>query len=137
MRNAAPTRIGFGERLDQALGRDAAVDFIKATLRASTEALSAGRSVRLVRDQIEADLVRHLERVDSTLLAIIVRQAGLAHVIAAALVHHVAALQAGRPVDGKLLAARAGLIERKSRSNSDRRPARKSYASTHARSSNN
>lgn len=113
VRNAAPTRIGFGERLDQALGRDAAIDFLKGALSASTEALSAGRSVRLVRDQIEADLVRHLERVDSTLLAIVVRQTGLAHDIAAALVHHIAALQAGRPVDGKLLAARAGRIEQK------------------------
>jgi uncharacterized protein Yka (UPF0111/DUF47 family) len=113
VRNAAPTRIGFGERLDQALGRDAAVDFLKTTLRASTDGLTAGRSVRLVRDQVEADLVRHLERVDSALLAIVVRQAGLAHDIAAALVHHIAALQAGRPADGKLLAARAGRIEQK------------------------
>ena len=113
VRNAAPTRIGFGERLDQALGRDDAVDFLKTTLRASTDGLTAGRSVRLVRDQIEADLVRHLERVDSALLAIVVRQAGLAHDIAAALVHHIAALQAGRPADGKLLAARAGRIEQK------------------------
>lgn len=113
VRNAAPTRIGFGERLDQALGRRAAVDFLKTTLRASTEGLIAGRSVRLVRDQIEADLVRHLDRVDSALLAIIVRQAGLVHDIAAALAHHIAALQAGRPADGELLSARAGRIEQK------------------------
>jgi uncharacterized protein Yka (UPF0111/DUF47 family) len=113
VRNAAPTRIGFGERLDQALGRDAAIDFLKTTLRASTDGLRTGRSVRLVRDQIEADLVRHLERVDSALLAIVVRQAALAHDIAASLVHHIAALRAGRPADGKLLAARAGRIEQK------------------------
>jgi uncharacterized protein Yka (UPF0111/DUF47 family) len=113
VRNAAPTRIGFGERLDQALGRGAAVDFLKTALRASTEALSAGLSVRLVRDQIEADLVRHLERADGALLAIVVRQAGLARDIAAALAHHIAALQAGHPADGKLLADRAGRIERK------------------------
>ena len=113
VRNAAPTRIGFGERLDQALGRAAAVDFLKTTLRASTDGLSAGRSVRLVRDQIEADLIRYLERVDSALFAIVVRQAGLAHDISAALVHHIATLQAGRPADGKLLAARAGRIEQK------------------------
>jgi len=113
VRNAAPTRIGFGERLDQALGRNAAVDFLKTAMRVSTEALSAGRSVRMVRDQIEADLVRRLERVDSALLAIVLRQVGLAHDITAAIAHHVAALQAGRAIDGKLLAARAGLIERK------------------------
>ena len=97
VRNAAPTRIGFGERLDQALGRNAAVDFLKTAMRVSTEALSAGRSGRLVRDQIEADLVRRLKRVDSALLAIVVRQVGLAHDIAAAIAHHIAALQAGRP----------------------------------------
>jgi uncharacterized protein Yka (UPF0111/DUF47 family) len=113
VRNAAPTRIGFGERLDQALGRNAAVEFLKTALRASTDALITGRSVRLVRDQIEADLVQRLERVDSTLLAIVVRQAGLAHDIAAALTHYIAAVQVGRRSDGKLLSARASRIEQK------------------------
>ena len=113
VRNAAPARIGFGERLDQALGRKAAADLLKTAMRVSSEALSAGQSVRLVRDQIEADLVRRLERADSALLAIVLRQVGLAHDMTAAVAHHVAALQAGRPIDGKLLAARAGHIERK------------------------
>ncbi|WP_213774165.1 hypothetical protein [Bradyrhizobium sp. dw_78] len=113
VRDAAPTRIGFGERLDQALGRNAAVDFLKTAIRVSTETLIAGGSVRLVRDQIEADLVRHLERVESALLAIVLRQVGLAHDLAAAIAQHIAELQAGRPVDGKQLTARAGRIEQK------------------------
>jgi hypothetical protein len=50
VRNAAPTRIGFGERLDEALGRKAAIDFLKSALRNATEALQSGTSVRLVRD---------------------------------------------------------------------------------------
>ena len=113
VRNAAPARIGFGERLDQALGRNAAIDFLKAALRASTEALLAGKSVRMVRDQIEADLVRHLERVDGTLLAAVLRQIGLAHDLAAAISRHIAALQAGGPADRKQLAQRCGTIEQK------------------------
>lgn len=113
VRNAAPARIGFGERLDQALGRGAAVDFLKTAIRVSSEALSAGQSVRLVRDQIEADLVRRLERVESTLLATVLRQVGLAHDVVATIAQHIAALQAGHPVDPARLAARAGLIERK------------------------
>lgn len=113
VRNAAPTRIGFGERLDQALGRNAALDFLKTAIRVSSEALGAGQSVRLVRDQIEADLARHLERVDSTLLATVLRQVGLAHDVAAAISHHIAALQAGRPADGALLGTRASRIEQK------------------------
>jgi hypothetical protein len=113
VRNAAPTRIGFGERLDQALGNAAAVDFLKTAMRVSTEALTTGRSVRQVHDQIEAELVRHLERVDSALLAIVVRQSALAHDIAAALAYHIAALRAGRSSGGNVLTARASRIEQK------------------------
>jgi hypothetical protein len=113
VRHATPTRIGFGERLDRALGRDAAVDFLKTVLRVSTEASLHGRSVRLVRDRIEADLVRHLERVDSTLLAIVVRQAGLAREIASEIAHYVAGQHAGRQVDAGALAANARRIEEK------------------------
>lgn len=113
VRHATPARIGFGERLDRALGRDAAVDFLKTVLRVSTEALLHGRSVRLVRDRIEADLVRHLERVDSTLLAIVVRQAGLAREVASEIARYVAGQQAGRDVDASALAANARRIEEK------------------------
>lgn len=113
VRNAAPARIGFGERFDAVLGRDAAVDFLKSVLRISTEALLEGRSALLVRDRIEADLVRCLKRVDSALLAIVVRQAGLAREIAAAVVHHVAGLSSGTRHEGAQLAARARRIEEK------------------------
>jgi uncharacterized protein Yka (UPF0111/DUF47 family) len=113
VRNAAPSRIGFGERLDQALGRTAAIDFLKAALRASTEALLAGRSVRTVRDQIEADLVRHLDRADGALLAAVLRQVGLAHDLVTAIARHIAALRVGQPAVGKLLAGRCAAIEQK------------------------
>ncbi len=113
VRNAAPSRIGFGERLDQALGRSAAIDFIKSAMRISTDALSNGRSVRLARDQIEADLIRHLERIDSTLLAIVLRQVALARDIVTAIAVSVMAMRSGRASDGERLAFRAGLIERK------------------------
>ncbi len=111
--HATPTRIGFGERLDRALGREAAVDFLKTVLRVSAEALLAGGSMRLARDRIEADLVRHLQRVDSTLLAIVVRQAGLAREIAAGIAHFIAEQLAHRPFDRAALAARARRIEEK------------------------
>ncbi len=111
--NAAPNRIGFGDRLDQALGRVGAVDFLKSALRASAEALLAGSSIRVVRDRIEADLARHLERVESTLLAIVVRQAGLARDIASGIARFVAEQQAHRPFDRAAFAARARHIEEK------------------------
>jgi uncharacterized protein Yka (UPF0111/DUF47 family) len=67
----------------------------------------------LVRDRLEADLVRHLERVDGTLLTIVLRQIGLARDLAVELSRHLAALSAGRPSDAKKLAARGGHIEQK------------------------
>ncbi|MGY4302947.1 uncharacterized protein Yka (UPF0111/DUF47 family) [Bradyrhizobium sp. USDA 4369] len=113
VRNAAPNRIGFGERLDRALGRTTAIEFLKAALRDATEGLLAGRSVRLVRGQIEADLVRHLDRADGALLGIVLRQLGLAHDIAAALSRDLGAFQSGLTGGRELLAARAARIEQK------------------------
>jgi uncharacterized protein Yka (UPF0111/DUF47 family) len=113
VRNAAAARIGFGERFDAVLGRSTAVDFLKGVLRISTEALLEGRSIRLVRDRIEADLVRCLKRVDSALLATVVRQAGLAREIAAAVAHHVHGLSSGAGGNGAGLAAKARRIEEK------------------------
>ena len=111
--HATPTRIGFGERLDNVLGRDAAVDFVKTVLRVSAEALAEGSSTRLARDRIEAALVAHLQRVDRTLMAVMIRQAGLAREIAAATARFVAERQAGRPFDATALADRARRIEEK------------------------
>jgi uncharacterized protein Yka (UPF0111/DUF47 family) len=113
VRHATPTRIGFGERLERSLGRDAAVDFLKTVLRVSAEALLEGSSVRLARDRIEAALVAHLERVDRALLAVIIRQTGLAREIAAGLGRFVAERQAHRPFDCAALAERARRIEEK------------------------
>ncbi len=111
--HATPTRIGFGDRLDRALGRDAAVDFLKTVLRVSAEALLEGGSVRLARDRIEADLVRHLQRADRLLLAIVVRQAGLARDIAAGIAEFIVERQAGRTSDRAALARKAQRIEEK------------------------
>ena len=111
--HATPTRIGFGERLDRALGRDAAVDFLKTVMRVSAEALLQGSSVRLARDRIEAALVAHLQRVDRALLGVIVRQAGLAREIAAGIARLVADRQARRSFDSAALAERARRIEEK------------------------
>ena len=111
--HATPMRIGFGERLDRALGRDAAIDFLKTVLRASAEALLEGGSVRLARDRIEAELIRHMQRADGLLLAIVVRQIGLARDIAAGIAHFVDERQARRPFDTAALAKQARHIEEK------------------------
>ncbi|MGC2777457.1 MAG: DUF47 family protein, partial [Bradyrhizobium sp.] len=112
VRSAAPTRIGFGERLDLVLGREAAISFLKTCLQISTEALLEGQSSRLARDRIGADLVRHLDRVDSGLLAMVLRQTGLARDVAALVEQSVSMIEPDT-VAVRQLAERAGRIEQK------------------------
>ncbi|QTL02562.1 hypothetical protein J5J86_17460 [Aquabacter sp. L1I39] len=112
VQHAAGGRIGFGERLDTALGREGACDFLRAVLRISTEALKEGQSLRLARDRIEAELMRHLQRVDDDLLTVVVRQAGLAREVAAGIAGALSGTgdQAG---SSDRLAANARRIEQK------------------------
>ncbi|HMK82065.1 MAG TPA: hypothetical protein VK438_20590 [Xanthobacteraceae bacterium] len=111
--HAAPSRIGFGDRLDDTLGRAGAVDFLKAVLRISAEALLRGGSVRLARDRIEAELVRHLQRVDGALLEIVIRQAGIARDIAAAVEQAIREPRTEPVRDRTALAVRARRMEEK------------------------
>ena len=75
--------------------------------------VTAGSSARLARDRIEADLVRHLQRVEITLLAIVIRQAGLAREIGAGIADFLAERRSHRRVDCAALAKRARHIEEK------------------------
>ncbi len=111
--HAASARIGFGEQLDQALGREAAVQFLQNVLKVAAETLLEGGSPRLARDRIEADLVQRLQRVDAKLLAVVLRQSGLARQIAADIAHFLAAQRANVSASGTSLAARARLVEEK------------------------
>ena len=112
VRQAAPARIGFGEELGDVLGREATLEFLKAALRLSTEALRQGRSARSVRETLEVDLVRRIERNESALLTTVVRQLGLARDIATAMAGDIADGRYGR-VDAASHAARAKRIEGK------------------------
>ncbi|HTO83652.1 MAG TPA: hypothetical protein VMQ73_15525 [Methylomirabilota bacterium] len=113
VRRAAAARIGYGVRLDAALGREGAVDFLQAVLRLAAEGLAAERADRLIRDAIDADLARRFERSESELLQGVVRQAGLAHEIAGGLAAFAAERLAGRRGDAAAIARMAKRIEEK------------------------
>jgi uncharacterized protein Yka (UPF0111/DUF47 family) len=112
VRHATPARIGFGEELSSVLGREPTVDFLKTALRLATDALRHGRSARSVREALEADLVGRIERTESALLTIVVRQMGLARDIAAGIAATLAD-QYGPRSAGDAGAARAKRIEKK------------------------
>jgi len=108
VQRVAAGRIAYGVRLDRALGAPAAVDFLGRVLRIAAEGLLAGRSDRLVRDGVDADLAGRLERTGSSLLQGVVAQAGLAHALATGL----STALAGRSDGGGDVAAFAATAKR-------------------------
>jgi uncharacterized protein Yka (UPF0111/DUF47 family) len=82
VQHAATGRIRYGERLDAALGEAECADFLRGVLRAAAEGLSAGRSIRLIRDEIQADLARRFETAEGTVFTLLVRHLGLSHCMA-------------------------------------------------------
>lgn len=113
VRRAAPNRIGFGEQLDEVLGRAAAVDFVKSTVRIAAETLLQGTSLRQARDRIGADFVRHLQRLDSGLLDAAICQVGLAHDLAADIARCLVEQRMQRPFDRLSLTRNARHVEAK------------------------
>ena len=111
-RHAAPARIGFGDELEDVLGREATLKFLQTALRLATEAMRDGHSARSVRETLEIDLVRRIERNESALLTTVVRQLGLARDIATGIARDVADGRARRS-DAMCNAARAKRIEEK------------------------
>lgn len=112
VRHAAPGRIGFGDELCDVLGREATLELLQSTLSLATDALRDGHSARSVRETIEVDLVRRIERTESALLTTIVRQLGLARDIASGIARDIAAGRSRRS-DAASNATRAKRIEEK------------------------
>jgi len=67
---AARTPIRYGQRLDEVLGKEAAVDFLKFVLRAASEGLRKSRSIRGIRDEITAELLNHFQSAEQTILVV-------------------------------------------------------------------
>ncbi len=82
VRRAAAGRIAYGVRLDQALGETECLGFIRNVLRAASQGLRDGRSARLIRDEIQADLSQRLNTAESELLAVVLRHLGLTRMLA-------------------------------------------------------
>lgn len=67
---ASPTPVRYGQRLDELLGREAAVDFLRFVFRAASDGLQRGRSERFIRDEIRADLLGRFETLEHGVLAL-------------------------------------------------------------------
>jgi len=72
----------YGERLDEALGREGAFDYLKFVLDTAARSLLAGRSERFVRDEIRAELARRFRRAQEGILGVGVEHAVLVYELA-------------------------------------------------------
>jgi pyruvate, orthophosphate dikinase len=61
MERAARAQIRYGARLDEVLGRESGQAFLQAVLRIASEGLRERKSIRLVQDEIQAELLTHFE----------------------------------------------------------------------------
>jgi len=85
IRRIAAGRVAYGDRLDRALGDEACRDFLRLVLRETCQGLAAGRSARLIRDEIQANLARLFETAESVVLTVLVRHLGLARMLASSI----------------------------------------------------
>ena len=71
-----------GADLDAVLGAEEIIDFLRHVLKEASVGLRSGRSARLIRDQIQADLAQRFESAENAVLTIIERHLGLSHTLA-------------------------------------------------------
>ena len=61
MERAARAQIRYGARLDEILGREAAQTFLQGVLRIAADGLRDHKSVRLIQDEVQAELLTHFQ----------------------------------------------------------------------------
>ena len=113
IRKAAAGRVPYGARLEEALGALESANFLRRVLRLTSEGLRAGRSNRLIRDEIQADLAQMFNTVEFGVLTVLVRHLGVTRMLAAAIAETLAQDRVALDTDGPRLALSAKRMEEK------------------------
>ncbi len=109
----AAGRIRYGVRLDQALGVAECSAFLRNVLRTASQGLAAGRGVRLIRDEVQAELSRRFETAETSILTVLIRHLGLTRMLAVAIADLLATPCFWTASARRALAARAKRLEEK------------------------
>ncbi|MEP9352458.1 hypothetical protein ABLE93_02540 [Xanthobacter sp. KR7-65] len=83
VRRSAEGRVPYGARLDRVLGQPAVARLLGEVLRLASAGLSNHRSVRLIRDEVRAELARSFGSAEEEILAVALRQLGIVRMLAA------------------------------------------------------
>lgn len=106
-------RIPYGVRLDHALGNFECEEFLRHVLRESSTGLKAGRTARLIRDEIQADLAQRFETAESAVLTVLVRHLGLSRMLAGTIAAAIATPASMSAADRRALAVQSKRLEEK------------------------
>jgi uncharacterized protein Yka (UPF0111/DUF47 family) len=113
IRRVAEGRIPYGARLDNALGAAETEDFLRTVLQQTSRGLLAGRSARLIRDEIQADLSQRFETGETTLFMVVLRHLGLSRMLAGWLYDTLSIGDIAPAEDRQRIASRAKKLEEK------------------------
>ncbi len=95
----------FGARLDDVLGRAAAVSFMRYVVRTCAQGLAGGRPEGLIRDEVRAELVNYFRTAQESVLDVAAEHAAFALEIASGI--RDALVNAGGPAAGEEIARNA------------------------------
>ncbi len=113
VRHVAAGQAQYGARLDEVLGEREARDFLADVLRIAAEGLSAGRSTRLIRDEMQANLALRLQSAQAVFLSVTLRHLGLSRMLADGVRDALANGRLAPAAERAALAARAVRLEQK------------------------
>lgn len=113
IRRTAVGRIPYGTRLDTTLGAAECAKFLQRVLRQTSEGLRAGRSLRLIRDEVQAELAQLFDTAEAAVLTLMVRHLGVTRTLAAEIADRLGNEGDGSDADRRRLARRAKQMEGK------------------------
>lgn len=86
----------YGQPLYQVLGRERTIEFFKMVLQKSTRDLLAQKPVRLIKDEVKAELLNYFRPAPQELISLCIEHASLTYEVAAVLQKAIHALEQGR-----------------------------------------
>ncbi|WP_374088935.1 hypothetical protein [Methylomicrobium lacus] len=103
--------IRYGQQLDEVLGNEATCEFLRFVLRTAAESSLANRSLRLIQDEVKAELLKLFQSAELTAIALACDHAALIAEIAALVRDGLIRLAAGAGTAGEQDAHRAKIWE--------------------------
>ena len=113
IRHIGGDRVPYGTRLDTVLGAATTIGFLNSVLHIASDGLSAGRSTRLIRDEIQAELTQRFETAESTFYTVMLRHLGLSRMLAGLISDAMSAGRLASVAERRALVAQAKRLEHK------------------------